>query len=303
MRVFSGSSNVALAGEVAAYLGTQLGAVTVKRFADGETYVRYGESVRGCDVYLIQPTAPPVNESFMELALLIDAARRASARSITAVIPYYGYARGNSKARGREAISAKLAANLLTRAGVDRLVTLDLHAGAIAGFFDVPVDHAHAAAVALPYLASKAIPRGELVVVSPDIGGVSRARAFAARLNDASLAIVDERHGPRGGGDAALIGDVAGRVAVVVDDMIDSGVTVCRAAEVLRAHGARSVLAFATHALLTPPTVERLRAAALDEVIVSNSIAVPAERTFPGLTVLSVASLLGESIYRIHRSN
>ena len=176
---------------------------------------------------------------------------------------------------------------------MDRVVALDLHAGAIAGFFDLPFDHVHASAVALPYIAAKAVPRGELVVVSPDIGGVARARVFASRLDDAPLAIVDERHGPRGGGDAAVIGDVAGKVALVVDDMIDSGVTVSRAAEVLRAHGARSVLAYATHALLPPPAVQRLQAAALDEVIVTNSIAVPPERSFPGLTVLSVACLLG----------
>ena len=253
-----------------------------------------GESIRGADVFLVQPTSPPVNDSFMELAVMIDACRRASARSITAVIPYYGYARADRKTAGRESIAAKLTANLLTEAGAHRVLAMDLHSGQTVGYFDIPVDHVYGESVILAYLASKRISTGDLVVVSPDVGGVARARAFAKKLNDAPLAIVDKRRSAHNVSEVMnLIGDVRGKVAVLVDDMIDTAGTITNAAKVLRQEGARAVYACATHAVFSPPAVERLSSGVFEEVIVANTIAMPPERVFPQLTVLSVANLLG----------
>ena len=303
LRIFSGTSNPALAAEVASYLGMDLGQIKIKRFADGETYVQVCESVRGADVFLVQPTSPPVNDHFMELAVMIDACRRASARSITAVIPYYGYARADRKTQGRESIAAKLTANLLTEAGADRVLAMDLHSGQTVGYFDIPVDHVYGEAVILSYLASKRAAGGDLVVVSPDVGGVARARAFAKKLNDAPLAIVDKRRSAHNVSEVMnLIGDVKGKVAVLVDDMIDTAGTITNAAKVLRQEGARAVYACATHAVFSPPAVERLSSGVFEEVIVTNTIAMPPERVFPQLTVLSVANLLGETIWRVHSS-
>ncbi|KAI8462627.1 MAG: ribose-phosphate pyrophosphokinase [Monoraphidium minutum] len=300
LRLFSGTSNPALAAEVADYLGMPLGKIKIKRFADGEHYVQLGESIRGADVFLLQPTSPPVNDSFMELAVMIDACRRASARSITAVIPYYGYARADRKTQGRESIAAKLTANLLTKAGADRVLAMDLHSGQTVGYFDIPVDHVYGESVILAYLASKRISTGDLVVVSPDVGGVARARAFAKKLNDAPLAIVDKRRSAHNVSEVMnLIGDVKGKVAVLVDDMIDTAGTITNAAKVLRQEGARAVYACATHAVFSPPAVERLSSGVFEEVIVTNTIAMPPDRVFPELTVLSVANLLGETIWRI----
>ena len=245
-------------------------------------------------MFLVQPTSPPVNDSFMELAVMIDACRRASARSITAVIPYYGYARADRKTAGRESIAAKLTANLLTEAGAHRVLAMDLHSGQTVGYFDIPVDHVYGESVILAYLASKRISTGDLVVVSPDVGGVARARAFAKKLNDAPLAIVDKRRSAHNVSEVMnLIGDVRGKVAVLVDDMIDTAGTITNAAKVLRQEGARAVYACATHAVFSPPAVERLSSGVFEEVIVANTIAMPPERVFPQLTVLSVANLLG----------
>ncbi|KAI8470571.1 MAG: ribose-phosphate pyrophosphokinase [Monoraphidium minutum] len=303
LRIFSGTSNPALAAEVASYLGTELGKIKIKRFADGEIYVQVGESIRGADVFLVQPTSPPVNDHFMELAVMIDACRRASARSITAVIPYYGYARADRKTQGRESIAAKLTANLLTQAGADRVLAMDLHSGQTVGYFDIPVDHVYGESVILDYLASKRIATGDLVVVSPDVGGVARARAFAKKLNDAPLAIVDKRRSAHNVSEVMnLIGDVKGKVAVLVDDMIDTAGTITNAAKVLRQEGARAVYACATHAVFSPPAVERLGSGVFQEVIVTNTIAMPPECVFPELTVLSVANLLGETIWRVQNA-
>lgn len=303
LRVFSGTSNPALSEEIACYLGMELGKIRIKRFADGEIYVQVGESIRGCDVFLVQPTCPPVNDNLMELLVMIDACRRASARSITAVIPYFGYARADRKTQGRESIAAKLTANILTEAGADRVLAMDLHSGQCVGYFDIPVDHVYGDAVLLDYLASKRISTGDLVVVSPDVGGVARARAFAKKLNDAPLAIVDKRRSSHNVSEVMnLIGDVNGKVAVLVDDMIDTAGTITNAAKVLRNEGATEVYACASHAVFSPPAVERLSNGVFDEVVVTNTIPVPPENEFPALTVLSVANLLGETIWRVYNA-
>jgi ribose-phosphate pyrophosphokinase len=290
---------------VACYLGIDLGALTIKRFADGEVYVKIEESIRGCDVFLLQPTCPPVNDHLMELLVMIDAARRASARSITVVMPYFGYARADRKTQGRESIAAKLVANLLTEAGAGRVLALDLHSLQTIGYFDIPVDHIYGECVLLDYLSSKfALSADEIVVVSPDVGGVPRARAFAKKLADAPLAIIDKR---RTGHNAAqvmnLIGDVRGRKAIMLDDMIDTAGTLEAGARLLRAEGATEIYACATHAVFSPPAIERLSSDLFTEVIVTNTIPTTADRSFPQLTVLSVANLLGETIWRVHNES
>jgi len=303
LRVFAGTANPSLAQEVACYLGLELGKIRIKRFADGEIYVQVGESIRGCDVFLIQPSCPPVNDNLMELLVTIDACRRASARSITAVLPYFGYARADRKTQGRESIAAKLTANILTEAGVDRVLAMDLHSGQCVGYFDIPVDHVYGDSVILDYLASKRISTGDLVVVSPDVGGVARARSFAKKLNDAPLAIVDKRRSAHNVSEVMnLIGDVRGKVAVLVDDMIDTAGTITNAAKVLRAEGAREVYACVTHAVFSPPAVERLGSGVFEEVVVTNTIPISEENQFPALTVLSVANLLGETIWRVYNA-
>ncbi len=299
LRLFSGSSNVLLAKEVARYLGMDLGPMVRKRFADGELYIQVQESIRGCDVYLMQPTCQPVNDHLMELLIMIDACRRASARQITAVIPYYGYARADRKTAGRESITAKLVANLITQAGANRVLAMDLHSAQIQGYFDIPFDHVYGSPVILNYLASKNLP--DLVVVSPDVGGVARARAFAKKLNDAPLAIIDKRRQAHNVAEVMnVIGDVAGKTAVLVDDMIDTAGTIAEGAKLLREEGARQIYACATHAVFSPPAAERLSSGVLEEVIVTNTIPVPSDRQFDQLTVLSVANLIGEAVWRIH---
>jgi len=276
-----------------------LGPMVRKRFADGELYIQLQESIRGCDVYLIQPTCRPVNDHLMELMIMVDACRRASARQITAVIPYYGYARADRKTAGRESITAKLAANLITQAGASRILAMDLHAAQIQGYFDIPLDHVYGSPVLINYLASKQLP--DIVVVSPDVGGVARARAFAKKLDDAPLAIIDKRRQAHNIAEVMnVIGDVRGKTAVLVDDMIDTAGTITEAAKILREQGARQVYACATHAVFSPPAIERLSNGCLEEVIVTNTIPVARENRFPQLTVLSVANLLGETIWRIH---
>ena len=301
LKVFSGSAHPELSTEIANYLGMDLGKLTIKKFADGEIYVQINESIRGSDVFLVQPTCPPTNNNIMELLVMIDACRRASCRSITAVIPYFGYARAVRRTAGRESIAAKLVANLLTQAGATRAVLMDIHSLQTIGYYDIPVDHIYGETVILDYLTSKDFHPDEVVVVSPDVGGVPRARAFAKKLADAPLAIIDKR---RTGHNKAqvmnLIGDVEGKVCVMLDDMIDTGGTLLAGAELCRTLGAREVYACATHAVFSPPAVERLGSGAFTEVIVTNSIPHTPERDFAQLTVLSVGNLLGETIWRVH---
>ncbi|XP_047072517.1 ribose-phosphate pyrophosphokinase 1-like [Lolium rigidum] len=301
LRIFSGTANPTLAQEIACYLGLELGKIKIKRFADGELYVQLQESVRGCDVFLVQPTCPPANENLMELLIMIDACRRASAKTITAVVPYFGYARADRKMQGRESIAAKLVANLITQAGAHRVLACDLHSGQSIGYFDIPVDHVYGQPVILDYLASKTICPNDVVVVSPDVGGVARARAFAKKLSDAPLAIVDKRRlGHNQAEVMNLIGDVRGKVAVMVDDMIDTAGTMSKGAELLHREGAKAVYACSTHAVLSPPAVDRLSGGLFQEVIITNTVPVPLHQQFPQLTVLSVANLLGETIWRVH---
>ncbi|MBP5977469.1 ribose-phosphate pyrophosphokinase [Brasilonema sp. CT11] len=310
LRLLSGSANVPLSQEVARYLGMDLGPMIRKRFADGELYIQIQESIRGCDVYLIQPGCNPVNDNLMELLIIIDACRRASARQVTAVIPYYGYARADRKTAGRESITAKLVANLITQAGADRILAMDLHSAQIQGYFDIPLDHVYGSPVLLDYLASKQLP--DLVVVSPDVGGVARARAFAKKLNDAPLAIIDKRRQAHNVAEVLnVIGDVKGKTAVLVDDMIDTAGTIAAGAKLLREEGARQVYACATHAVFSPTAIERLSSGLFEEVIVTNTIPIPEtdasgkslRERFPQLVVLSVANLLGETIWRIHEDS
>ncbi|KAM0864798.1 hypothetical protein ACQ4PT_043680 [Festuca glaucescens] len=301
LRIFSGTANPSLAQEIASYMGLELGKINIKRFADGEIYVQLQESVRGCDVFLVQPSCPPANENLMELLIMIDACRRASAKNITAVIPYFGYARADRKSQGRESIAAKLVANMITEAGANRVLVCDLHSSQAMGYFDIPVDHVYGQPVILDYLASKTICSNDLVVVSPDVGGVARARAFAKKLSDAPLAIVDKRrHGHNVAEVMNLIGDVRGKVAVMMDDMIDTAGTIAKGAELLHQEGASEVYACCTHAVFSPPAIERLSSGLFQEVIITNTIPLKEEKNFPQLTILSVANLLGETIWRVH---
>ncbi|MCM0589963.1 MAG: ribose-phosphate pyrophosphokinase [Gloeotrichia echinulata IR180] len=302
LQLFSGSANLQLSQEVARYLGMDLGPMICKKFADGELYVQIQESIRGGDVYLIQPSCQPVNDHLMELLIMIDACRRASARQVTAVIPYYGYARADRKTAGRESITAKLVANLITQAGANRVLAMDLHSAQIQGYFDIPLDHVYGSPILLDYLASKQL--ADLVVVSPDVGGVARARAFAKKLNDAPLAIIDKRRQAHNIAEVMnVIGDVKGKTAVLVDDMIDTGGTITAGAKLLREEGARQVYACATHAVFSPPAIERLSSGVFEEVIVTNTIPIPDSSRFPQLVLLSVANVLGETIWRIHEDS
>jgi ribose-phosphate pyrophosphokinase len=302
LRLFSGSANIPLAGEVARYLGMDLGPMISKTFADGEIYIQVQESIRGCDVYLIQPCCRPVNDHLMELLIMIDACKRASARQITAVIPYYSYARADRKNAGRESITAKLVANLITQAGANRILAMDLHSAQIQGYFDIPLDHVYGSPVILDYIASKNL--SDIVVVSPDVGGVARARAFAKKLDDAPLAIIDKRRQAHNVAEVMnVIGDVEGKTAILVDDMIDTAGTIQEGAKLLLKEGARQVYACATHAVFSGPAVSRLSSGDLAEVIVTNTIPAAEEKQFPQLTVLSVANLIGEAIWRIHEDS
>ncbi len=299
VKLFTGRANPELAEEIASYLGTSLSPITIKNFNDGEIYVRVQESVRGDDVFLIQPTCKPVNEHLMELLIMIDAFKRASARTINLVIPYYGYARQDRKTAGREAISAKLVADLISTAGPDRIIAMDLHTGQLQGFFNIKVDHLYATPVIIDYVQRKNLQ--DVVVVSPDAGGVERARVFAKKL-DAPIAIIDKR---RTGHNVAevynLIGDVRNRDAIVVDDMIDTAGTICSGAKMLKEQGARRIFACAAHPVFSGPAIERLAESPIDEVIVTNSIPLrPEAHNVTKITQLSVARLLGEAIGRIH---
>lgn len=297
LKIFSGNANRALADEICESLGVRLGKAEVGRFSDGELQIKISENVRGDDTFVVQPTCPPVNDHIMELLIMVDALARASARRITAVIPYYGYGRQDRKAEPRVPISAKLMANLITAAGADRVLAMDLHAGQIQGFFDIPVDHLYAMPVFLEYIRKKKLQ--DLVVVSPDAGGVERARAFAKRL-EADLAIVDKRRPKANVADVMnVIGDVKGKTAILLDDMVDTAGTLCKDAEVLKKFGAKRVFAACSHGILSGPAMDRLKASAIEELVISNSVPLNG-KTSPKVKVLSVASLLAEAIKRIH---
>jgi ribose-phosphate pyrophosphokinase len=299
LKFFTGNSNQNLAEKICAYLGIQQGVIQVRRFSDGEIFVEIGENVRGKDVFVMQSTCSPVNDNLMELLIIMDALRRASARRITAVMPYYGYARQDRKVAPRVPISAKLVADLITAAGARRVLTMDLHAGQIQGFFNIPVDNLFAAPVILEYI--KEHFQNNLVMVSPDVGGVERARAFAKRLN-AQIAIVDKRRErPNSSEVMNIVGQVEGCTAVLLDDMVDTAGTLTKAAAALADQGARRTFACATHAVLSGPALERIMASPMDRLVVTDTIPLDGKnQACPKITVLSVASLLGEAIKRIH---
>ncbi|MBO8170052.1 MAG: ribose-phosphate pyrophosphokinase [Thermoanaerobacteraceae bacterium] len=298
LKLFTANANPQLAEEIGKYLGVPIGDAKVKRFSDGEISLQINESVRGADVFVIQPTCYPVNENLMELLIMIDALRRASARRITAVTPYYGYARQERKARARDPISAKLVANLLVAAGVRRLMAMDLHASAIQGFFDIPVDHLPGVPILAEYYANKGLQ--DLVVVSPDIGGVTRARALAERLG-ADIAIIDKRRpAPNVSEVMHIIGDVEGKNVIMTDDIVDTAGTMTNAARVLLERGAKEIYACCTHPVLSGPAIERIEQSEITELVVTNTIPLPKEKQLPKIKVLSVAPLLGEAIIRVH---
>jgi ribose-phosphate pyrophosphokinase len=299
IKIFTGNANPALAQEICDFLGLPLGLSSVKTFADGEIYLQIHENVRGADVFAVQPTSKPVDRNLMELLLMIDALRRASADRITAVLPYYGYARQDRKDKPRVPISAKLIAKLLEKAGADRILALDLHAAQIQGFFDIPVDHLFATPVMIDYL--KAVQTPATVVVSPDAGGVERARAFAKRIN-VPLAIIDKRRDDVNVAEVMhIIGEVADRECLIVDDLIDTAGTLVKGAEALLNEGAASVMACATHAVLSPLAVERIESSQIKEVVLTNSIPLTEEaRRSSKIRTLSVAPLLARAIQSIH---
>lgn len=300
LKILSGNANLPLAQEIAEYLGLYVASARVSRFADGEICVAINESVRGVDIFIIQPTCPPVNDNLMELLIMMDAVHRASAFRINAVIPYYGYARQDRKTRARDPITAKMIANLLTIAGAHRVITMDLHAGQIQGFYDIPVDHLPGVPILADYFKEKELEN--IVVVSPDMGGVTRAREMAERLGvGASIAIIDKRRPePNVSEVMNVIGEVKNKSVILVDDIIDTGGTLTQGAEVMLERGACEVYACATHALLSGPAVERLAAAPIKELVITNTIPLPPEKKLDKMTVLSVAPLLGEAIIRIH---
>lgn len=301
VKIFSGRANIPLAESICNHLDLPLGRIKISPFLDGELYVQVQESVRGCDVFLIQPTCTPVNENIMELLIIIDALKRASAEKITIVMPYFGYGRQDRKAAGREPITAKLVADLLCRAGTTRVLALDLHATQIMGFFDVLVDHLFATPVLVKHIQSLNLK--DLVIVSPDVGGVQRARAFAKKLNDAPIAIIDKRriHEKQNIVEVLnIIGEIKGKTCIVVDDMIDSAGTIVKGAELLAKEGAKEILACATHGVLSGPAKERLDGSSLSTIIITNSIPVLKERAPKKLKTLDVSGLLAEAIKRIH---
>jgi ribose-phosphate pyrophosphokinase len=300
IRVFTGNSNPALAEKICASLGVPLGSAKVKNFSDGEIMVEIGENVRGRDIYVVQSTCSPTNNNLMELLIMTDALKRASAATITAVIPYYGYARQDRKVAPRTPITSKLVADLITTAGADRVVTIDLHAGQIQGFFNIPVDNLYAAPVILEHLKRR-FNNNNTVMVSPDAGGTERARAFAKRLG-CSLAIIDKRRtGPNVAEVMHLIGDVKDKVAIILDDMIDTAGTLTQAAKALKEYGAKTICACATHGVLSGPAIDRINASEIEEVVITDTIPLgdKAEKS-KKLKVLSVADLLAEAIRRIH---
>ena len=298
LKIFTGNANRPLAEKICNHLGIPLGKATVGRFSDGEILVEFQENVRGKDVYLIQPTAMPCNENLMELLVMMDALKRASARCITAVVTYFAYARQDRKTAPRTPIAAKLVADLITTAGANRMLTMDLHTGQIQGFFDIPVDHLYAAPVTLEYIRENFSP--DVVVVSPDSGGVERARAFAKRLNT-SLAIIDKRRDAAVIKAMTLIGNVWGKEAIILDDMITSGATLAMAAELLIRHGVRAVHACVTHPVMSRNAASNIQGSLVQSLVVTDTIPLsPEAAALEKIRVLSVAPLLGEAIKRIH---
>ncbi|MCG3205399.1 MAG: Ribose-phosphate pyrophosphokinase [Elusimicrobia bacterium] len=297
LKLFAGNANPALARAVARELGIPLGKAYVGRFPDGEIEIKILENVRGTDCFILQPTSEPANDNLMELLLIMDALRRASATRITPVIPYFGYGRQDRKAQPRVPISSKLVSNLIVTAGADRVLTMDLHAGQIQGFFDIPVDHLYSSPVIIDYFKKKRLK--DVVVVSPDAGGVERARAFAKRLNY-DLAIIDKRRtSPTDADVLHVVGDVRGKIALIVDDLVDTAGTLAKAAKALRATGATKVYAACSHGVLAGPAIERLESAPLEELVITDTIALNGKK-LSKIKVLSVASILGEAIKRIH---
>ena len=296
LRIFSGNANVALTQKIAQHLNVDLGKMRVERFADGEIDVQILESVRAHDCYIIQPTCPPTNENLMELLIMIDAFKRASAGKITAVIPYFGYARADRKASARVPITAKLASNLIATAGADRVMTLDLHAGQIQGFFDIPVDHLRARKVFLEYFQN--FDRKDLVVISPDVGGVERARKFAARL-DVGLVIIDKRR-PKANEAVVynVIGDVEGKTAIIFDDIVDTAGTLATVAQKIKERGAKEIYAVCTHGLLSRNAMDRINKSDIKKLLISDSL--PIRDLGPKVEVLSVSYLLADAIKRNH---
>lgn len=303
MRLITGTAHRELAREVAGFLHVDISDTTVSRFSDGEILIRLNDNVRGNDVFVIQPTCTPVNENIMELLLMIDALKRASAGRITAVIPYYGYARQDRKVQPRVPISSKMVADLITAVGTNRVLTVDLHAGQIQGFFNIPVDNLYATPVLLEYIMQNYDP-SNLVIVSPDAGGVERARAFAKRLK-CSIAIVDKRRERENECEVMnVIGDVSGMDAILLDDMVDTAGTMTQAAQALMDKGARKISAVCTHAVLSGAAIERINNSAIDELIATNTIPMDSKKEqCRKLTVLSVAGLIGEAIKRIHEES
>jgi ribose-phosphate pyrophosphokinase len=300
LKIFAGNSNRPLAHEISQYLQVPLGKAVVETFSDGESKVEIKENVRGADIFVVQSTSAPGNNNLMELLLMLDAFKRASAKRITAVIPYYGYARQDRKVVPRVPISAKLVADLITVAGASRILTLDLHSGQIQGFFDVPVDNLYATPVLLQHL-KRHLDKNEVTIVSPDAGGVERARAIATRL-DASLAIIDKRRvGPNVVAEMNIIGEVKDQIAILLDDIIDTGGTLTMAAEALKRERAKSIIGCCTHAVLSGPAIQRIEESPLEELIVTNTVPLSAEaQRCRKIKVLSVAHLIGEAIRRTH---
>ncbi|HWF83295.1 MAG TPA: ribose-phosphate pyrophosphokinase [Vicinamibacterales bacterium] len=299
LKVFSGSAHPQLTKEIAAFLGVQPGAARLRRFPDSEVSFQIDENIRGTDVFVVQPTSAPVDEHIMEMLVMIDAFRRSSAARITAVVPYYGYARQDRKDKPRVPISAKLVANLVSAAGTNRVLTMDLHKAQIQGFFDIPVDHLFAAPVIIDYLQH--LEYSNLTLVSPDAGGAERARAYAKRL-DAELAIIDKRRTDDGTAEVMnVIGDVKGRTCIIQDDIIDTAGTITKAAKALKSNGAERVLACAVHGVLSKPAIERIEQSPIDRLIVTNTIPLsPVGLACSKVVVLSVARLLGQAIKSIH---
>ena len=299
LKIFSGSAHPQLTKDIADFLGIPLGQARLRRFPDSEVSFQIDENIRGADVFIVQPTSNPVDQHLMEMLVMIDAFRRSSAARITAVIPYYGYARQDRKDKPRVPISAKLVANLLSAAGTNRVLTMDLHKAQIQGFFDIPVDHLFAAPAIIEYCAR--LQAENLTIVSPDAGGAERARAYAKRL-DAELAVIDKRRSDDGTAEVMnVIGEVAGRTCVIADDIIDTAGTIQKAAQALKASGAERVIACAIHGVLSGPAIERLEKAPIDKVIITNTIPLTAERAkCQKIVVLSVARLLGQAIRSIH---
>ncbi|HLK60831.1 MAG TPA: ribose-phosphate pyrophosphokinase [Chthonomonadaceae bacterium] len=303
LRIFTGNANPDLAASIAAQLGTPLGEIQVKQFSDGEISVQIQESARGQDIFIVQPTCHPVNDNLMEVLIMIDAFRRASASRITVVLPYYGYARQDKKVKPREPVTARLVANLISQAGASRVLCVDLHAGQIQGFFDLPVDHLYAGPLIAEYLINEGLYDGKTVVVSPDVGGVARARALAEHLKSPIAITVKRRPEPNQVEIMEIIGDVQGKVCVMVDDMIDTGGSIVQGAEALIERGASEVHACCTHAILSGNAIERIHCSPLRSLVITDTIPLPLEKQHPKIKVLSVAGLLADAISRIHEDN